>query len=190
MSLNINPYSLHQIMIAKTNADASSYEDPIDLAKDQMFTVTPVHDTDQQRDSGAVTSSLSVATHGEVTIQAGGMPFDAIIAMIGASTVTSGAEVTIDSKTGENRPYFGAIGVAPAEDGRYIAIGLHKVQLQSDPVTNADGTTNAWMVQEMSGLALAKASVSQFSRWRIYDALTDWNADKPTDGASFLAFFA
>jgi len=190
MSDNINPYSLYEVVVAGTNAEATSYEDVIALYKDQMFTVTPIHDTDQQRDSGKVTSSLSIPTHGEVTIQSGGIPFEAAIMMMGASSSTSGAVVTIDPEAGVNRPYFGAIGVAPTEDGRYVAGGVHKVQLQADPVINFDGTTNAWITQEMSGLALVKKSVGRFQRFKIYDTLADWEADKPSDGTEFLAWFA
>lgn len=187
---NINPYSLYEVIVSKTNSDASSYEDPIALYKDQLMTVTPIHDTDQQRDSGAITSTLSVQTHGELTLQAGGVPFDAAIMMMGANSSTSGAVVTIDPETGITRPYWGAIGVAPTEDDRYLAVGLYKCQLQADPVINFDGTTNAWITNEMSALALAKASVRRFQRFKIYDTLSDWIEDKPADGTEVLAWFS
>ena len=190
MSDNVNPYSLYEIVVAKTVSDASSYETPIDLPKDQIMTVTPVHDTDQQRDSGAITSTLSVPTHGELSLSVGGIPFEALIMMTGGSSSTSGNIVTIEEETGITRPYWGAIGVAPTEDGRYLACGLYKCQLQNDPVVNFDGTTNAWMVQEFDALALAKASVRRFRRFKIYAALADWTADKPADGTEFLAWFA
>ena len=188
--MDINPYSLQGILVAKTVAAATSYEDPIDLPKDQMFTVTPVHDTDQQRDSGSVTSLLSVPTHAEGTISVGGLPFTALAMMMGASTSTSGAVVQINPKSSENRPYFGAIGTARTEDGRVLAVGLYKCQLQADPVYSLDGNTNAWLQNELSFLAAAKATVNQFMRAKIYDADSDWETAKPTDGAGFLAFFA
>lgn len=184
---NINPYSLYEVLIAKTVPDATSYEDPVQLAKDQMFTVTPVHDTDQQRDSGSVGSTLSVQTHGEVTIQAGGVPFLAGVVMMGSNTSTSGNRVTISKPAGINNPYFGAIGVAPTEDGKYVIIGLIKVQLQADPVFNFDGTTNAWITNELSALATTRSSDNLWQVIHVYDSLADWQADKPVDGAGFLA---
>lgn len=190
MSDNVNPYSLWEILVAGTNADASVYNDPVELYKDQIFTVTPVHDTDEQRDSGAVSSFLSVPTHGELTVQSGGIPFAALVEMVGMSTSTSGAVVTLDYEAGTDLPYFGAIGVAPTEDNRFLAIGLYKAKLSAVPSINFDGTTNSWNVSEGSGVALAKASVRKFHRMKIYDTLTDWETAKPTTGAEFLSFFS
>lgn len=191
MSLNINPYSLWEIMVASTNADASAYGDPVELAKDQMLTITPVHDTDQQRDSGQVTSLLSVGTHAELAIQAGGIPLEAFVAMAGYGSSTSGTVVTLTPRgAGSNMPYFGVIGVAPTEDDRFLVVGLYKVQLQAVPEINLDGTGNAWVTSEMSALAAAKASVKQYMKPKIFDTLTDWETAKPSDGTEFLAFFS
>lgn len=190
MSMDVNPYSLNTIIVAKTVAAATSYEDPVTLAKDQMFTVTPVLDTDLQRDSGKVTSSLAIETHGELEVQAGGIPFAALVAILGATSTTSGAEVEVEIPAGVNRPYFGAIGVAPCEDGRYLAVGLYKCQITDGPAVNFDGTTNAWITSEMSGVALVKESVGEWRKFKIYDTLADWTTDMPSDGAEFLAWFA
>lgn len=190
MSDNINPYSLYEVIIAGTNSDATAYEDPVALYKDQMFTVTDVVDDDEQRDSGKITSSLSISVRGDITLQSGGIPFEAYIVMTGASSSTSGAEVTVDPPAGENKPYWGAIGIAPTEDGRYLAMGTYKNQLAEDPEVNFDGTTNQWITSEMSGKALVKESVGQYKRFKIYDTLADWTAAKPTDGTEFLAWFA
>jgi len=190
MSMDINPYSLYEVIVAKTVAAADSYEDPIQLAKDQIFTVNSVHDTDQQRDSGAVTSSLSIPTHAEVTIQAGGIPFEAGVMMMGATSSTSNSIVTIDREAGVNRPYFGAIGIAQTEDGRILACGLYKVQLQNDSEINLDGTGNAWMTNEMSALATVPPGSKKFDRFKIYPTLASWESAKPSDGTEFLAWFA
>lgn len=190
MSMDINPYSLYEVIVAKTVAAADSYEDPIQLAKDQIFTVQSIHDTDQQRDSGAVGSSLSIPTHGEVTIQAGGVPFEAGVMMMGASASTSNSIVTIDPEAGVNRPYFGAIGIALTEDARILACGLYKVQLQNDPQVNFDGTTNAWITNEMSALATVKPGTVRYNRFKIYPTLASWQSAKPSDGTEFLAWFA
>lgn len=189
MSLNLNPYSLWEILIGSSNADADSYGDPVSLAKDQMFTVTPVHDTDQQRDSGQVTSSLSIATHADLTIQAGGIPMEAGVLLLGASSSTSDDIITISRKTATNRPYFYAFGIAPTEDDRILVVGLHKCQIQGDPEINFDGTTNAWITSEMSALALAKPSVQEFDHWKVYPDLETWESAKPTDGTEALAWF-
>jgi hypothetical protein len=190
MPLDLNPYSLWEILIASTDAEATAYGTPVTLFKDQMFTVTPVHDTDQQRDSGQVTSSLSIATHADLTIQAGGIPMEAGITMLGAASSTSDDIITIRRYTATNRPYFGALGVAPTEDDRILVVGLYKAQIQGDPEINFDGTTNAWITSEMSAIALAKASVMAFDKWKVYPDLETWETDKPTDGTDFLAWFA
>jgi hypothetical protein len=190
MSMDINPYSLTEILIAKTVAAATSYQTPVDLSKDQMFTVTPVLDTDLQRDSGKVTSSLAIETHAELEINAGGIPFEALVPMLGATSSTSGAEVTVEIPAGSNRPYFGAIGVAPTDDGRYVACGLYKCQITGGPAVNFDGITNAWITSEMSGICMVKESVGEWRKFKIYDTLSDWKSAKPTDGAEFLAWFS
>lgn len=191
MNLNINPYSLWEILVADTNASASSYGTPVQLAKDQMLTVTPVHDTDDQRDSGQVTSFLSVGTHAEGSLQAGGMPIEALVAMAGFSSATSGAQVVITPRqTGKNMPYFGLIGVAPTEDDRFIAIGLYKAQLQAVPEWSLDGTANAWMTTEMSLKIAAHDTAKQYMKPVIFDSYEDWETAKPTDGTEFLAFFS
>lgn len=185
-----NPISLYEIIVAKTNSDATSYEDPIQLDLDQMFTVTPVHDTDTQRDSGGVRNLLSVFTHAEVTIQAGGIPFLAMVMMMGSNTSTSGNIVSISKPTGLNNPYFGAVGVAPMEDGGYLGVGVMKIQLTADPVYTLDGNTNAFLQSEVSALAGKRPSDNLVFVSKLYDDLAAWQADKPADGAAMLAYMS
>lgn len=189
MSINVNPYSLWEVIVAATNADASVYQTPIGLMKDQIFDVTPVHDTDLQRDSGRVTSPLSVATHATLSIQAGGMPFQALVMMTAMNTKTSEKTVSIRRKAGKNRPLWGAIGVAPTEDDRIIAFGLYKCQLTADPQYTLDGNSNAWLTTTMAGVAVCKESVNEFDHIKIFDTLEDWEAVKPETGSDFLNFF-
>lgn len=185
---SVVPYSLLGVLVASTNSSASSYGDPVDLDFDHMFTVASEHDTDMLRDSGAVVRGLSVVTHGTLEINAGGLPFDALIVTLGASANTSGARKRRQRKTGINRPYFGAIGFAYADDDQVVVIGLPKCQVQNDPEVSFDGTTNAFITSKMTGAAFVVGE--GFDVWDTYATFADWEAAKPTDGAEFLAFFA
>ncbi len=188
------PYSLVEILIAAYTRSTDEYGTPLSLEADQIFEVDPQADTDQMRDSGGVARFLSVKTHATTRIQGGGMSFAALGVMIGAvetdnSSSTPNLVRTLSKRNaGLILPYFGAIGVAPSDDGSLLVCGLRAVMLDKEPKFTFDGTSNKFNVAEMAGNAASIGGV--VDHWKSYETLALWTANKPASGAEFLAWFS
>lgn len=189
-----NPYSLSEILVVSYNKVTDTYSDTIvSLDPDQIFDVDPQHDTDQQRNSGAVSAGLSVKTHSVVTVGFGGIPLSALAIMIGLTISDSGSGETLirditKLNAGNIMPYFGAIGVSPSEGGGVFVNALRAVMLDKEPQVKFDGTGNKFIMNEAPGIAFSISGV--VDKWKIYATPTLWESNKPSDGTEFKAFFS
>ena len=189
-----NPYSLIEIILTGYTRSTNSYSDTIvSLDADQVFDVDPQHDTDDQRDSGGISAVLSVKTHSVVKVGYGGLSFNALATMIGATVAESGSGATLvrtltKRATGTILPYFGAIGVSPSEDGSVLVCGLRAIMLDKEPQVTFDGKTNKFLMNEGQGKAVSIGGM--VDHWKAYATQALWDAAKPTDGATFLAWFS
>lgn len=183
-------YSLTDLIVAKYSKTEDLYETPIALADGQTMDVDPENDTDQLRGYGVKTALLSINVGAKITLGQGGMHTQALQAITGAVTNTSGTTpnrvVTINFPAGgAGLPYWGAIGVMATDDGGLIVVGLRAIKLDKYPKITLDGKENKFNVPESDGYAIPISSLC--IREKRYETASDWTA--PTTGADFKAFF-
>jgi hypothetical protein len=187
------PYSLKEILVASYNITTAVYQDPVSVDGDQKFVLTPVSDTAEMRDSGAVSRVLAVKTHANVTLGMGGVDFSMIAALTGGSNASSGSTPNQIRKltpqaAGTRSPYFGALAAALTDDGGVFAVGVRAIVLDDEPEITFDGTSNNFIVSETSGKAIAVSN--QIYLPKSYETVALWESSKPTDAAEFLAWFS
>jgi len=184
-------YSLSAIRIATYNIATDTYgATVVSLDQDQILDFSPQADNDTMRDSGKITKALTVTTHGEIQIQAGGYDFSAWAVLFGASNATSGTtpnQVRTTTFPDIVLGYFGAIGEAVTDDGGLLVIGLRCCKLNNRPKTVLDGQENKFIIQDdLQGMALYVGNV--LDEMKTYETPGDYTA--PTDAATFKAFFS
>lgn len=188
----MTPFSLVEILIASYTA-FGDYGTPVSLDIDQMLSLEPQADTDDLRDSGAITDGLTVVTHATGTIGFGGITLSALNIMTGTSSASSGTTpnrvVTRNWDAGANGlPYFAAIGVARASGNQRKIIAIPKLLLDAYPTFTMDGTENKFIINEVAFRAFADGANSRVFIEKDYETASDYTT--PTTAETFEAFFA
>lgn len=188
----MTPFSLVEIIIASYTA-FGDYGTPVSLDIDQMLTFEPQADTDDLRDSGAITDGLTVVTHATGTIGFGGISMTALNTMTGTTSSSSGTTpnrvMTRNWDAGANGlPYFAAIGVARASGNQRKIIAIPKMLLNTYPTFNMDGTENKFIINEVEFRAFADGANSRVFIEKDYETASLYVT--PATAAEFEAFFA
>ena len=181
------PFTLHSVLIASYDIGADTYGTPYDLDADQIVELDPQADTDQMRDSGAITRLLSVMTHANFTITQGGMD----MMLLGIITNGASGQSYWEPEAGlDGLKYFGFIGVASIDNGGVVVCGVRAGKLDTAPMIKFDGQTNKFSVADMKGKAIAVKTSGRNRVFRLkrYASLDAWEAVKPTDGTAFATF--
>ena len=186
-------YSLSEVLVSAYNITADTYADAIgNLDSDQMVEIDPQADTDELRDSGKVTRLLAVTIKLAGKISHGGYDWDVLAAICGVSNATSGTTpnrvrtTTIPTK---KLGYFGLIGVMDTDDDGVIVVGVRSAKLLKRPKYTFDGTANKFVVNDDVGFTGIYVG-NVLEEVKTYETASDWTAAKPTDGATFKAFFS
>lgn len=188
-------YTLSDLIVAEYSKTANTYGVVESLANGQTLDVEPENDTDQLRGYGKVSALLSVNIGAKLKLSAGGVDAGAFQIMTGTSNYTSGTTPNRMRRQrfqsgGAGLPYFGAIGVAPTDDGGKVAVGLQACKLNAHPKFSMNGKENKFNMQEIEGYAIpiAISGTDIVMTVRYFETASDWVA--PTTAATFLAFFS
>ncbi len=191
------PFGLQELLFMRYSIGSGAYTGTVvNMDSDQLFSVEPQSDNDEMRDSGAITRALSVFTKMNWTIGMGGWDVDALAIVTGSSSSSSGStpnrvRTTKHFAGGAGLPYFGMIAAAPTDDGGVFVLGLKICKANAKPAAEWDGKENKFHVSEVEGVAIADAANSNIIFVdKQYETAADWTAAKPTNAATFLAFFA
>lgn len=188
-------FGLQELLLMRFSMGSAAYTGTvINMDTDQMLSLEPQADNDQLRDSGAVTRALSVVTVIDGVLGAGAWDTEAVAVLTGSSSSSSGAQPNRVATMkhfagGAGLPYWGLIGVAPTDDGGVVAVGLKICKANSQPALEWDGKENKFHVGEMEFVAIADSTGLIWVHKR-YETAADWASARPTNAATFLAFFA
>lgn len=183
-------YSLSDCIVAAYNITANTYSTPAALASGHTIEIEPESDNDELSGYGSSSALLSVVRRAKLTIGAGG--FDRSIAEIvaGVTNTSSGSTIyrTLFPAGSSGLPYFGLIGVAAADDGAVVTVGLQCCKLDSFPKFTLDGKENKFNMTEITGVAIpiAVSSTSYLMHMKTYSGVS-WTA--PSTNTEFLNYF-
>lgn len=188
--------TLSDLQVAPYNITANTYGAPVALAGGQTLDVEFQADTDELRVYGVIGALLRVTTGAALTLSEGGIDFSARAILTGWANSTSGTTPNqvrssrIKAGGANQLPYFGVIGTGSTDDGGLMVVGLRCCKLDAIPKMTLDGQENKFNVSESSGMAIpvAISNVLDMGTVKGYETASGYTA--PTDGATFLSFFA
>lgn len=188
-------YTLGDIYVCQFNFTTQTYVTSVGkIAAPKKVTVEYDHDTDKLSASGRNLRGLSVKKGVNLTISAGGVDFNCVAIMTGATNRTSNTSPNRRRQSdvaggGAGLPYFGMICTGPIDDGGLYTHGFYAVKLDKQPGFDLDGETNKFSMAETGGYAFVLDIDGGIysDRAKVFEDANDFTA--PTDAATFLTYF-
>jgi hypothetical protein len=150
------PYGLRDIEITPINADGS-YGSPVELNAEQTLSGQLVVSNAELRGADKVVTSVTMIDRADWSLDEGGLPLEAMEAMLGGTLTTSGTtpneKKTLSFAGGGSFPYFKLEGRALTPDpGGDFHMVLYRCQVTSPPQWQMQDQN--FLVSSISGVAL------------------------------------
>jgi hypothetical protein len=160
-------YSLTDLKVATVAAGTEAWGTLVDVPGIRSMEVAITTDSEELRGDSTILAVVDKGNGCEFTLEEGGVSLEALAVMLGPTIATTGttpAQVnTWTIKSTDNRPYFGIIGQALADDN---VSDLHVAVLKAKLVGNVSFTfaDEAFATPTMEGQGVGRATDSQLLR--------------------------
>lgn len=155
------PFGLRQVVVSN-EADSQHATFPAS----RTFTITPRFSSGELMGDDALVSVVSLIIGADWTLEAGGIPIDALAIIIGKTAaldgVSPGQTLTLSLEAGDTMPYFIARGRAVGEGIDDIHGKLFRCKCTS---LEGSFSTEEFIITSISGVAVKDASTGKVIEW-------------------------